>query len=670
MINIAEIKYKLDNNKALKFNLDLLVDYSISSKTLIFNQDIDGIAFEKLSEYQIIKLQSNKYHLIDFEVFGFCIYNLYKRKSKIKLTCDFNTFVSLLKEIEADYKSSKFTRNLTTLMNQLWAIAILDSNQNFNIDCTVYLRSLDTKANRDDLFSFNEGYSSVLPLLNIKVAEFYQNGIRLINCTKSDVNYNMPLGSIIKGIRNKINQNVEWGLRCFEHSITQPDLEINFLIPIITGLYDELRSSFYRKYLEDKIFTNTLDVSIICGLSSVQYIKDEECELFFEIFNQVDKGNTHVLVNLPKLLFAIIRSKEVGLDKKHIKKSFELLADLLEIDNTNLICHILSENEFQDDHPKLRQRLIINFIRKRHFKQEYLNFINHFLWKLNDVIYLEKVLYAIAEVLPFKSISKNISSSLNEVRSKHTMEFDKIIVHLLIKDIAYFRFLATDIINDLYSSNYSFAYNILELNSLDQYKLWVSLFQINREPKYLLPCLLPLLKSKSELVKESFVCKLEEYTESYGSSVTKILKQKLDFNDNDLKAVFKRVQNHTDEFYKKNVLVKNGIKELNPSFSQNKLFVDYNKNHSRRFSLQIKKSSENDNSFMNLISKVVLLKGGGWKMDGRDEISKLGNFGTSFSLPRKYFINPELFDYEFHKETRGDWDKNSFKEIKRCLDNE
>lgn len=80
--------------------------------------------------------------------------------------------------------------------------------------------------------------------------------------------------------------------------------------------------------------------------------------------------------------------------------------------------------------------------------------------------------------------------------------------------------------------------------------------------------------------------------------------------------------------------------------------------------------SSNENSLLNLFSKVTLLKGGGWKIEGRDEISKLGKISTSFSLPRVYFTRPENFDFESGIEMVTNWDDTNFAEIKRFLDNE
>ena len=56
--------------------------------------------------------------------------------------------------------------------------------------------------------------------------------------------------------------------------------------------------------------------------------------------------------------------------------------------------------------------------------------------------------------------------------------------------------------------------------------------------------------------------------------------------------------------------------------------------------------------------------------DSNKEISKLGSFGTSFSLPRSYFINPNEFEIIKAIEMRTDWTNKDFEHIKNFLSNE
>lgn len=668
MKDIADINNKLNEDKDLCHNLDLLINYSLEHKKLIFNQGIIGINFEKLIESQVIKLEFEKFHLIDFETFGCRLYS--RNKSKSTLSKDFKTFVLLLEEIQNAYKSDKRVKYITTLLNELWAIAILDSNRIFKSNFSGYLKSLDKEANREEIYSFNEGYSRALHLIKLEIPDFYRNAIQLINWTNSDALYNLPLGIFLKSIHDKIIENSHWGLKCFEYSIKQTDLEINYLIPIITGLYEKEGINFYRENLGEKVKHEIFAVSIICGLSNVKFIRDEECELFFEIFNQVDKENSSILLNLPKLLFAILKSNNGGINKDHINTTFSLLDQLLEFDNTQLISLILREIEFLDNHLELRHEIIISLIKKSHFKKEYLNSIAPIFFHSKDTEFFAKILYSLGDFIPFKTISGNLMSSINQLRYNCKHEFDKVLVELFIDDKASIRFIAIDIFSSFSLENYSFDYNILELNSLSQYKLWVSLLQNYREPKHVLPCLLPLLKSKSLLVKEAFICKLEEYSENYGAHVSEILKQYLDFSDEELKAAYDRIEKHRIDFFNKNIRVKEGVKELNPVFTQNKNFNEFNKSFNRNFNRQYKKSSSENSLLLNLCTKVTLLKGGGWKIDGRDEISKLGIVSTSFSLPRIYLTQPEHFDYDNSVEMVTNWDDTTFADIKRVLDYE
>lgn len=669
MRNIVVLKNTLEKNIDLKSNLDLLVNYSLANKILSFNQCIIGIDFNKLLASQLIELKDHKYHIIDFELFAFSVYSLNKIKSKITLSNDFKTFVLLLNEIESLYESDGFIQGITSLLSELWRIAILDSNKSFDNDFTDYLNSLDLDTNRQEVFSFCDGYSQALPLINIDVQEFFKNGILLIRLLESDADYNMPLIKLFGGIKSRIKKDEEFGQYCFDYSIKQSDLDSNLIIPIISGLYERQGVAFYRSSLEAIVTLETYSIPIICGLSNIDNIKDEDCLLFFEIFNQFNQDNTDVLLHLPKLLFGILRSSDTSVDKKHIKNAFIFLNELLEIDNENLIFFILRESQFTQNHLKLRKDLIVNFIKKPHFKQEYVKLFDYFLLNLKDASYFEKILYSLGEHLPFKSVSDNLSSTIYQFKTNCKKEFDRVIVNLLIQDNARYRFIGADIFTHLSSVYYQFDYDILELNSLDQYKLMVSIFQSYREPKSILPCVLVLLKSKSRLVKELFICKLEEYTESYGGGVTSIIKKELNFEDLDMKTIFERVEKYKDDFYRKNILVKKEVKELNPVFSQNKLFEDYYKKHNRYLSREMQKGTGDRTLFLNL-GKVTLLKGGGWKINGQNEISKLSTVTKGFSLPRDYFTRPENFDFECTKEMTTSWNEAYFAEIKRFLDNE
>ena len=61
--------------------------------------------------------------------------------------------------------------------------------------------------------------------------------------------------------------------------------------------------------------------------------------------------------------------------------------------------------------------------------------------------------------------------------------------------------------------------------------------------------------------------------------------------------------------------------------------------------------------FRHLATTVVLAKGGGWKHESKEEVSQLSTFSSSMTLPRKYFISPDNFDWDRKMEISEDWSK-------------
>ena len=79
-----------------------------------------------------------------------------------------------------------------------------------------------------------------------------------------------------------------------------------------------------------------------------------------------------------------------------------------------------------------------------------------------------------------------------------------------------------------------------------------------------------------------------------------------------------------------------------------------------------------ENSLFSILGTdtVQLSKGGGWRFGAKKEISQLGTFGSSFTMPRSYFINPNKYEMEIGFMMRQDWKDEEFLTIKTLLDNE
>ncbi|GAL77269.1 hypothetical protein JCM19274_4982 [Algibacter lectus] len=166
----------------------------------------------------------------------------------------------------------------------------------------------------------------------------------------------------------------------------------------------------------------------------------------------------------------------------------------------------------------------------------------------------KKVVLCIIENKPFENFIKSFQSYLSSVDK---IELDKFTIELLTDNQASKRNIGIDIFNHLSShSPYQFEYSILDLSHILQYKLWVSLTQDFHEPKNRLVALLPLLDSNSELIKESFICKLEEISEDYGGHINKVLEENLNKDNPNYNLIIVRIKKFIEDYYSKNIDIK------------------------------------------------------------------------------------------------------------------
>ncbi|MCB2197646.1 MAG: hypothetical protein KQH79_17435 [Bacteroidetes bacterium] len=624
-----------------------------------------------LEKAKVVTLSSNTYRINQYSHFGYKFYKAYKKIFKVRLTKKFEKIAKFLEEVDTEFNAGKFKQGFSRLKNELWIFAILETHKKFKIDFSDYIASQELNVDNREIYSFSEAYSTALPYLNINPKTFYLNSKQLIKWTKSDANINISLGIVLNGIKAKTISDSKFGLECFEYAINEKEIEIDLLIPLISGLYSKKGISFFENYLEKLINKEEYSVSIICGLSNVDSIEKEEAELFLKLYEEIDKKNPNILIQLPKLLFAILGSNKLRKNSKYFKICFSHLNELISTDNQNIIYFILRTQEYKSDHIEERVKLTLNLIEKPHFTiKKHLRLIDQFLWDLKDIRFFEKVVNALAVNCSFQPVSEYLNTSIYEFMKNNKVDFDKCLIKLLTNDKASRRFLGLNIFNEISQHNYTFEFDILSLNHLDQYKLWVSVCQSYREPKYVIPCLIPLFKSSSSLVKEAFICKMEEYSENYGGFVTDEIKSNLDLNDQDSKDILERIETHRDQFYSNNILVKQNIKELNPFYTQFKGIKQYDRLFQKQINQSFKEAEKNSIFGMIGGSNVILAKGGGWKLGNRKGISKLGTVGASFSLPRDYFINPTEFDLHNNYELHRDWTDSDFKLIKEYLKNE
>lgn len=643
--------------------LKKFVDLIIKHKKLSFKVD-DFQVDNKLLEKKIIKEENGFIKILDFEKISIYFLNSYKVLFNFKINCEFSKSVDFINQIESDFTQDGFVNDFFLLENEIWKAVILESNLQLKLTFNDYLKSINYKNKPDEIYNFIEAYSSILPKLNLSEDSILENVLILIEITKNNADYNVELGQILNGIRNKCLIDYKFGIQLLNKSLLF-DLDKDKVISsIISGLYENNKIDFYDSVLNELIKKKTKLNAIFFGLSNISNVNENDCKIFINLIKLYPKDDT-LNVSKTSLVFSILNSENI----KFSTFCFERLNN--EIKNESSAYFILENLSRVKKYHSEKTELIINFINQNFFSiEKYVQLISQIFWRMKELKYLKKVIINIARIKPFKKFLKVFYS---EFSFYEKTDIDKFIIVLLTSDKAYKRALGIQLFDLLgkYQTPFRFEYDILQEPAITQYKLWVSLTDDFNQPNDRLVALLKLLDSKSETIRESFICKLEEISEDYGGLIIEILENNLKSTEKKHVLIINRIKNYIENYYSKNADIKRDILELNPYHAHFKYIKQFNELFSKKMRDTIEKGAKEDSllSFLGT-NTVQLSKGGGWKFGNRKEISQLGKFGSSISMPRSYFINPNQFEMEKGMTMMTDWAKEEFSTIEQMLKNE
>lgn len=645
-------------NRHLSSHINSLIDLVIEQKKLQFLVSTSQFNIVLFKE-SVLAIENDNIVFTNFELVVNYFLDRYKEKFNFQLSEEFDRNVDFIQKIEIDFLSNGYVKDFDNLEKEIWKTFIRDSNTKFQCSFNEYLKSIDYK-NRN-VFPFIEAYSTLLPTLQLSSDTIFENYLIQLEITRNGSQYNIPLESVLNGIKNKCKSDYDIGIELLHKSLNNE--KDNILLAIISGLYENRRVEFYDSVLEKMIEKHVSLNQIFFGLANVDEIEDAECKLFLGLINKYGSNDT-LIISILSLVLSILKSKKT----EYHNFCFEEFKLAIENENTAYfildgLCHINNYN-------LERVEIIVKLINQSYFSNEkYTYQISKVFWYLKDFDLFKNVVLCVIENKPFEKFMECFQSYFNSVSD---LELDKFIIELLTNNQASKRFIGLEIFDMLSKHKpYIFSYDILKLPYISQYKLWVSLTQDFHEPKYRLVALLSLIDSKSQLIKESFICKLEEISEDYGNHITKILEEKLDNRSPEYCIMLERIKNYTKNFYSSNADMKYSIGELNPYSTHYKQIRRFNELFSKKMRETVGKSVRED-SLLSILGTdtVQLSKGGGWRFGNRKEISQLGKVGTSFNMPRSYFINPNEFEMEKNFLEKQDWTDEEFVNIIAALENE
>ncbi len=635
-----------------------LVDFIIEQKKLQFS--VSETAFdEQLFANNILKSEANEISIIDFRSISTQFVLKYKEKLNFKLSENFKTNAIFIKSINEDFTSNGYVHDYHILEKELWKSIVKESNTEYKCSFNDYLN----EEKPDGVYGFIDAYSNLLTELDLTENEIFENAIILTEITKSDATYNAPLSNVLSGIKNKCKTDYENGIKLLNKSLTLDGDKENIISAIVSGLYENKRNEFYETVLKQLIEEETKLNPILFGLSNVSEISISDFDLFIKMINDYGKRETFIISTL-SIVFSILKSNIT----QHHNFCFKELESAIE--NEKTAYYILHNVSFLENYSQEKTNITIKLVNQEYFTiEKYINAISQIFWYVKEFDSFKRVILSIIENKPFEKFIKAFQSYFHSVDA---VELDKFIIELLIDNSANKRHTGVELFDELsFHQPYRFSFNILDLMPITQYKLWVALTQDFHEPIKRLTALLPLIESKSDLVKESFIFKLEEISEDYGGHITTVLEDNLDKNAPNYSIVIERVKKHIEDYFSKNINLKRSILELNPYHTHYKSIKKYNELFSKKMNKTVEKGAR-ENSLLSILgtNTIQLSKGGGWRIGAKKEISQLGQFEASFSMPRSYFINSNEFELSKGFEMRQDWTDEDFIDINKILENE
>ncbi len=643
-------------------NLNLFINSVFKQKKLQFLIDEIQIG-PSLFENGILKIENDKIRISDYKTVSIHFIEKYKQKFNFSIGESFEKNAEFISDVEKDFKGKRFISEYLLLEKEIWKLIVKESNSNYECSFSDYLKSMNPDDKPDGVYQFMEAYSILLPELKLSENEIISNFLILEEITKSEAEYNIDLGNVLNGIRNLSKSNYNCGLKLLKKSIDVQNRNDILISAVITGLYENRAVDFFKSVLAELLLKEENRNPIFFGLSKISNISEPDCKLLLELIEQYKDVDT-LTISVLSLVFTVLRSDHASYHQfcfSHLE---------LAVENENAAYFILRNLNLQEFYSEEQTKIIVKLINQDYFSiEKYMSAIAHVFWYLKDFDCFKKIILSVLHVFPFKDFIGKLQNFLHTVDKE---KVDVFMINLLTDNAAEKRFTGLEIFNEMSRHNpYRFTFDILALPPLLQYKLWVVLTGDFHQPKDRLTALLPLLDSKSELIKESFLCKLEELSEDFGGNILNVLEENLDTSNLMYSSMIERIKNYISNFYDINTNVKNSLKELNPYHTHFKHINTFNNFFHKNMGKTINKGAR-ENSFLSIIGTktVQLSKGGGWRFGNNKEIGQLSSFGTSFTMPRSYFVDPNQYDMEKGVMIRQDWKDEEFAEIKKLLESE
>lgn len=637
--------------EALLEELQDLVKYILSNKKFILNSEELNFKHDELISNNIIIVNESNIEISDYETVAFSVYNCLKDEFQFVAYESVSDLFEFLVKSRTYFTTHAYSQGKNEFFSHYFEIIIRESLKSKEYDFHSFILNISASEYNRNHYFFIEGYLKNLPLTNFDfelLNDLCEHIISLVNWFEY---------VIVAALRNYTLEKTNKARELLSQSLQYPNAVQAIQVGILQGLY--LENNLFIEELKELVTDTANHQRVLKAITPLLGEKNkDDFKKFLEITETIQKNDVkESLLLLPHLYVNIINNSSPTDHSALIDRCFNKIEELLSSTDKDILYNTLGTLKYLEGSESEIDNLIIRLIQRTPYDENLVKLISDIYGSKPNIDSFFDFLQTLAHSHPLSFKAELLRSSLDNIRKIDNQSFDLKLAILLTNDKGQVRFVGCRLLTHLLSnSNDSFTFDILTLDPLSQYKFLLSSLQMLLDFTNLLPILLPLHKSPNDFVREAFACKIEELTRiGFGKDIIELASTSLPQDTIEGKVFLARI----NECYTKHsnlIQEQLKLKEIDPFYTQAKLFENFNNVHYKRFNKTFSEGLKANSIMMQLVNNIILAKGGGWKMENQEEIRQLGKFESSFSIPKSLYLSPELNDWERLEFFNEDWE--------------
>ena len=649
MYNVCDLISFFKNNPDVSTEIKEYIEASFKNGQL---KTIDSNTTPLIFKFELLEEIKGKL-LIKNEYFNYILFLFLKEKleySEINNYEDYGDFtIKAKEEIEKLKHFYKTWNNFEIFM-------FIYFNQTKGWDFKEYLLKFDTKSESRNFFFLKFNFSGALPYLKISEESLIEIFYHLFYQKNQDLSFGELFFNTVQEYSHQ--QPID-GWKLVKYMIKNKKRE--FIVSILVGLskVDFDKTFEYTKQLFHRENFNQIAIYAfgVFEYEDYKYIED-----ILNLFESVDSDEENILAALAKSYGYLVHNLLIQ-EKGKTNYLFEKLNTLARRNMPKVQYNILI-SVFREEKPAHREKkyeLLMNFTK---IDKKYKGINDRIIYALNILKEPKMILKFIESWVlnhPIENYKEIFSHPLHEAYNRNPTGFIENYLSLLIHDKGKVRFYAnnnTDFIQITEKNIEIWKEHLWKLDHNQLIKFINSILSGTFKPEERMKLALILLHKKDDKIFKNILQRFVWLVHDYGGTVKETVETFLD-KQNPLEKIFidsfQRCYEKIVDFWKK----KNMIKEFNPYESQDTYASKFDELFYKKQSEDLRKSVEKHSVFMQLCTKITISRGRKFKIGMNDQYSEMNELKTAFTMPRTYFIFPELYNYKRKQILADNWEGES-----------